>query len=1010
MATAMVVTSLYAPQNAEAATKNAIVVKGSKKAVKSKNIYIGGKTVDFDAIVKGKNVKKGTWKTSNKKVASVDKNGVVKALKNGKVTISFKTKATKKTKSKTVKMTIYARTRASKMTLTPAAVTVKEGASADVAVSYELSKKIKAAGGETTTYKLFAESSDEKVATVSVDGNSKVTVKGVAKSATPVSVTVYAAQVSSLAKAKSVKFKLTQKFDVKVNANFEAKQAGANKIKVMGTDLIASKGAYVIKNANGGLLELKDEIKLNDAKTEAMLETVTSQIPEGKYTLTYNNGDSVEFEIVKAVVKSIALSPSGSAIMSEDGKKAYVYYKILDQFGNDVTKSPVVNLRVTASDAVVDSRGKLTFTAKDAVKGYQLNWDKISVSIVDINSGVATTALLTVGDKARVVDATYEKIYNISKREIVDSITDADKLVNFKLLFTAKDQYGNDYVVEGAGKQLVVNLLGTTGVTVDSNNVSVVEYKGKQYFAYQLKNIGDTATTKVENASRPGEVTIQAVSVNNGKTVSAKFNVVAASKVDTLKVWEGNDGIFNGKKNELGFAAYDANGKEITNWDSLNDLNNKPFTSDRERFYFARKDNGKVALYYDLSGTKKLTTLNGSDTLPVPTIFRTMTDKFTNVTLNVKAQKIPTAVVGLKPDVSKGVVAKNALTFKANDFRYQDQFGNFMTAAEVKEAGTFKLAVSYTVSDGTKPAFATLTGGAPALGVDNKTQKLSTTIAAEDTVVVPLTAGGDVNDFTGDITVQLTSNDDKNIGEAKKFTVYAVPLKQMNGFEIKELGLRPSYDVAGKAYLDGLDHAVVDNAAQRGITPTVYGLYAGEKITLKVTDDFTVDSGDGVHFVAPTLAAETAKNEVVTKKAKVSVTIADGNGTKVEKEYSYSNAKRVVKSVELAGDVVDLKNINEAANAKKWENFETAFKVKDQYDDLIKLEDNALPFLTFDFTKVADPKFKLKDAKLNGTNKVELLTTGAGVAVNATTDVPLKITFPGSSAIFDKVVTLKKTV
>ena len=595
MATAMVVTSLYAPQNAEAATKNAIVVKGSKKAVKSKNIYIGGKTVDFDAIVKGKNVKKGTWKTSNKKVASVDKNGVVKALKNGKVTISFKTKATKKTKSKTVKMTIYARTRASKMTLTPAAVTVKEGASADVAVSYELSKKIKAAGGETTTYKLFAESSDEKVATVSVDGNSKVTVKGVAKSATPVSVTVYAAQVSSLAKAKSVKFKLTQKFDVKVNANFEAKQAGANKIKVMGTDLIASKGAYVIKNANGGLLELKDEIKLNDAKTEAMLETVTSQIPEGKYTLTYNNGDSVEFEIVKAVVKSIALSPSGSAIMSEDGKKAYVYYKVLDQFGNDVTKSPVVNLRVTASDAVVDSRGKLTFTAKDAVKGYQLNWDKISVSIVDINSGVATTALLTVGDKARVVDATYEKIYNISKREIVDSITDADKLVNFKLLFTAKDQYGNDYVVEGAGKQLVVNLLGTTGVTVDSNNVSVVEYKGKQYFAYQLKNIGDTATTKVENASRPGEVTIQAVSVNNGKTVSAKFNVVAASKVDTLKVWEGNDGIFNGKKNELGFAAYDANGKEITSWDSLKALNDKPFTSDKDRFYFARKGDGKVA-------------------------------------------------------------------------------------------------------------------------------------------------------------------------------------------------------------------------------------------------------------------------------------------------------------------------------------------------------------------------------------------------------------------------------
>ena len=56
----MVVTSLYAPQGAEAAATNKIVVAKGKKAVKSKNIYIGGKTVDFDAIIKGKNVKSGT--------------------------------------------------------------------------------------------------------------------------------------------------------------------------------------------------------------------------------------------------------------------------------------------------------------------------------------------------------------------------------------------------------------------------------------------------------------------------------------------------------------------------------------------------------------------------------------------------------------------------------------------------------------------------------------------------------------------------------------------------------------------------------------------------------------------------------------------------------------------------------------------------------------------------------------------------------------------------------------
>ena len=990
MATAMVVTSLYAPQNAEAATKNAIVVKGSKKAVKSKNIYIGGKTVDFDAIVKGKNVKKGTWKTSNKKVASVDKNGVVKALKNGKVTISFKTKATKKTKSKTVKMTIYARTRASKMTLTPAAVTVKEGASADVAVSYELSKKIKAAGGETTTYKLFAESSDEKVATVSVDGNSKVTVKGVAKSATPVSVTVYAAQVSSLAKAKSVKFKLTQKFDVKVNANFEAKQAGANKIKVMGTDLIASKGAYVIKNANGGLLELKDEIKLNDAKTEAMLETVTSQIPEGKYTLTYNNGDSVEFEIVKAVVKSIALSPSGSAIMSEDGKKAYVYYKVLDQFGNDVTKSPVVNLRVTASDAVVDSRGKLTFTAKDAVKGYQLNWDKISVSIVDINSGVATTALLTVGDKARVVDATYEKIYNISKREIVDSITDADKLVNFKLLFTAKDQYGNDYVVEGAGKQLVVNLLGTTGVTVDSNNVSVVEYKGKQYFAYQLKNIGDTATTKVENASRPGEVTIQAVSVNNGKTVSAKFNVVAASKVDTLKVWEGNDGIFNGKKNELGFAAYDANGKEITSWDSLKALNDKPFTSDKDIFYFARKGDGKVALYYDLSGDKKLSGLSGSDSLSVPAIFRTMTDKFTNVTLSVKAQKMPAAITGLKSDVAKGVVAGKALDLKAKDFKYQDQFGNVMTADEVIAASTtdYKVDVTVSVSDKDKRAFEFVgDGGVKKVSTDGSAAKTNTVIGTSDTTLVNLAAGVADNNPEAEITIQLKKGTDK-LGEAKTIKVYAVALNKMNGFDVKVPSLVPSADVKDL-------NANTNILAQKGFEVEAVGHYAGEEIKLTAGTDFTVLNANPLEAKNANVPSLENEKTVVRKTAVAKVAIADGNGTTAEKEYTYTNEKRVVKTAKVKTSPVT----KAFATAKGWTDINDAFEVKDQYDVVVE----ATPNITLSDMQSG---LSLEDAKKNGTNAVKIKIVGGP---NTTKTATVKLTFNGSTYVFDQVVTFKTT-
>ena len=611
MATAMVVTSLYAPQGAEAATKNKIVEKNSKSAVKRKNIYIGGQVVDFDAVVKGKVVKdsKGTWKSSDSKIASVDKNGKVKARKNGRVTISFKTKATKKTKSVTVKMTIDARTRASKMTLTPSAVVVKEGEKSTVGVNYEISKKIKAAGGKATTYKLFVESSDEKVAKAYVEGNNKIVVEGVAKSATPVSITVYSAQVYKLENAKKVKYKLTEKFDVKVNSKLEAKQTGANKITVMGSDLVASKAAFVIKNSSGVELPIKDEIKLNDAKTEAVIEGTTTQIPAGKYTLTYNNGDTVEFEVVKAVVKRIEIVPTSTAILgkatgSNPIKEAFAYFKVFNQFDEDVTKDPIASrISVSGSDnATLGAKGEIKFSTNSA-SGYQLNLSKLSVSIVDLDSGVNATALLTVGEQAKVWEVEYKGLWNVTTRKTVESIAQADKLVDYRLLYKAKDQYSNEFSEEFAPSasparpvQISLNLLGITGVIAEANP-DVITVNGEKFYAFKLKNAtsGDTAT-------RDGEVTAQAVIINNGKSYTNKFNVIATNRVDTLTVRAGALGVYTNQVNELDFTALDASGKPVTNWDYFKELNNNQYIKNYPEVQFVKKEDGKIKSFFKWFG------------------------------------------------------------------------------------------------------------------------------------------------------------------------------------------------------------------------------------------------------------------------------------------------------------------------------------------------------------------------------------------------------------------------
>lgn len=998
MATAMVVTSLYAPQGAEAATKNKIVEKNSKSAVKRKNIYIGGQVVDFDAVVKGKVVKdsKGTWKSSDSKIASVDKNGKVKARKNGRVTISFKTKATKKTKSVTVKMTIDARTRASKMTLTPSAVVVKEGEKSTVGVNYEISKKIQAAGGKATTYKLFVESSDEKVAKAYVEGNNKIVVEGVAKSATPVSITVYSAQVYKLENAKKVKYKLTEKFDVKVNSKLEAKQTGANKITVMGSDLVASKAAFVIKNSSGVELPIKDEIKLNDAKTEAVIEGTTTQIPAGKYTLTYNNGDTVEFEVVKAVVKRIEIVPSNTAIMAkaqvvsgvvQPVTDATAYYKVFNQFDEDVTKDPIAaRIQISGSDnASMGKRGEIKFKTASAA-GYQLNLSKVSVAVVDLDTGVNAQALLTVGEAAKVWESEYKGLFNTTTRKFVDSITDGDKLANYTLLFKAKDQYGNPLVEEANQKEIQLNLLSVTGVVAD--NVKVVSIGDESYYAFPLKNSAGT-----ENATRAGEVTVQTVVINNGKTEVKKFEVVSSTKVDTLTVRAGALGVYANQDNVLDFTALDANGKEITSWEALKQLNDSKFiqnfakgnTPDGKKLMFVKKSDGKVALIYNPGSIN--TPTNTSSVTQILT-FVTQTTKFSSATIAVRAKRTPSTILGLSSDAAKGTTKGHTLEVEADDIRFQDQYGNNMTAKEVvasaETGNSYKIKVTL-VDGATDPNFSLTAGGTeelvPIAGGSTKVIKLTAKpITKTDSSKIKLELY-----YNPTATTTVGANDKVKSSEDKNVEMYATLLKDMSNFSIEDPGLRPASNLDPST-------GIIDHSDQ-GFEPDVVGYYAGQKISLTKTDDFAVFGSTTTYAPVPEID-KNLKNTVV-EKTKVRVIINDNKGTEVEREFSYSNEARKVNKVTVNGNVkIGTAASGWGANAK----IKDSFTVKDQYGSL----STEAPYITYtdydkDVVEVAD------NGKTSAT-----IQFNSSVAAGTETAVTVRLQFPKTSYVFEQVVIFEK--
>ena len=1037
------ITSLYAPQGAEAAATNKIVVKNGKRAVKTKNIYIGGKVVDFDAVVKGKPVKdsKGTWKSSNKKIASVDKNGKVKALKNGKVTISFKTKATKKVKSVTVKMTINARTRASKMILTPAAVVVKEGEKSTVGVSYEISKKIQAAGGKTTTYKLFAESSDEKAAKVSVEGNDKIVVEGVAKSATPVSITVYAAQVTNIAKAKEVKIKLTEKFDVKVNSKLEAKQTGANKITVMGNGLIASAGAYVIKSSTGAPLKLSDKVEVNEAGTEAVLYGDTTYLPAGTYTLSYQGSEPVDLTIVREVVKGITLDPVDKAILVSS-KSAVAYYKVLNQFDEDITqKFSSSNVVIAGSDDARKGTLPGTIEFKNPV-GYQLGLSKVSVSIVDTATGVHTEGILTISEESKIVEAKFEGIYNKSTREFVKDISDIEDketIKNYYLVFSGVDQYGhtvtqtNDYLNRsvhtrgGIGSMINVILLSTTGLTNEPiGNLDTIN--GHKYITYQL-NLGTNTSL------RAGEVNLQAIAINSGKSVSNKFNVASSVKVDKLTIREGAMGVFDGQDNELEFEALDQNGKPIKDWNILKNLNDQVYHNrNGAEVRFEKKDDGTVGLFFDARNYVP----DGTRVGAVKVIsYITETNKFVNTQITIKPDRYPAAIIGFKKGFATGVtrttdtstVTPHAISIKAQDLRYQDQYGNEMSSDDIFGSTKLNGIYSVTLTENNATNYFNIAASSAGLNV-KKVKKNDEFLKVYAVSNGGVTAPVSIKDQTGEGRYKLTLTgpkfDDANNGVKSdfEFSLYNVRLADMRNFAFDKdtLGLKEVADPDDQIWPDVNSPLHTFTATEKNATfaAVVVGNYAGEKVKLVPNDDFIAfasaegtPTSDTVDIKVP--KKDSLEKDVVSKDAGVRAIIKNGLGTEVNDKYTYSKAHRIVAEVSFKDKYKEDGRMVKANNSTgniDWTELAKYLEVKDQYGNEIDMK----PYITFkDFT--IDPSNANKgvdgayatithNGEKNGTFTFK---TGMGTSVtNGKQVLTLRLTFPRSTYVFEKSIRISR--
>lgn len=1033
LASAMVITSLYAPANTSAAAKDGIILKG--KAVTKKGIFVGGEKVNFDYKI-GKHNNKGAngkWSVSDTSVITVDKHGKVTAVGTGSATLYLKVKKNAKKgikKNWTFKVKINAMARADKLTIPASdkAITLKVGEVKDIMPV--LTDKVE---GVKNTYTLFAKSSDDSVATAKAE-NGKVVVEAKMATSSAVTVTVFAAQKNSAEEAMNNKYKVEDSFTVTVKDLFSVEQSAANKVKVTGENLVSSASSYVIKSDKGVSISVKS-VEVNADKTEAIVLTDVYQIPEGKYNLTHNAKETADFMAEVAKTKEIKVIPSDKAsgiyeyklvganyVNTGVYKSARVNYKVFDQFGNDITDTSIPQLVVTGSyDAKRTKNGEIIFgNGVDTV--FQLNITQFFVSIIDKKSQASVTANLVLGDANQVASAEYFSLWDDSKKKTVTSISegDADRLKDFYILFSAKDQYGNDVTEKGYGSDIYVNLISIANLRATNAN-KVVTVDGKKYLAFSLAKADD------KSPLRKDSVKVQAIILSNGKAVNGQFDVTFRSKVDRITVVETGKGVYNGTKNELQFTALDTDGKIITDADTLMELNNDKRMTDGLKF--EKDEKGVAHLYYTPTG---ITVSDFKGSVSQPLLFRTMTEKFDTTTVNIKFKKFPVAILGVNSDAVTGATRTNEIVLKANDIRFQDQYGADMTAEEIVDLHgkkAYSVKVEFEANEEHKNAFA-ITAPTNA----SATPFGRTPIEAKDTEIAKITANGndDTNvkvkeSYMSQVKLTLMQNTKSDLStntnaaegdyvavananmEPAKVAVYNVRLDDVKNITVKDLKTLPVIEVYDGKEAD----------ARKTHKPEVFGYYEGKKINLVQGTDFTILGGiktdgqpaaetDAATAVIPVpKKADLERAQKTTMEAKFKVVILTSTPKDMEKAYNVSllPAHVVKATIKDGKKEVELTAKKDGSTSKDWEDIGNLLDLEDQYGN--KILDHTYyvnaeaPNVAYTYVPKEDQNANDVEFVGNGTQKAQVKFKGSGINADDVREVKVKIFFARSGKTFE---------
>ncbi|MFL0198718.1 hypothetical protein ACJDU8_24650 [Clostridium sp. WILCCON 0269] len=295
------------------------------------------------------------------------------------------------------------------------------------------------------------------------------------------------------------------------------------------------------------------------------------------YLDTSNPGTGIkgDSKVSKIMITSTTLDLYSSSTSGVDN--GYATYKVLDQYGNDITTSALAqDITWTCNiGTITASNGVLTVSP--FISGSTLTkYATTTIAATDQSTGTTTSANLTVPQSQTTLsNITLNNLYCTNNANAV--LTDGDTTDSFYIDYTATDSTGNT--------TKSYDLINAGLVKDDDGNVQIVSSDPTCLQVQLVRDPNNYNNAAIQVSPKAGDLVADqpiniTVSTLNGKTSTIDLTLKKKLMVDTLTLIAPSHSVAAGDTDvNIPFKAYDQNGNALTKYSDIND-NTVILTSD----------------------------------------------------------------------------------------------------------------------------------------------------------------------------------------------------------------------------------------------------------------------------------------------------------------------------------------------------------------------------------------------------------------------------------------------